>query len=91
MDVIFRKTTGLRGWFTVVNRAYVEPRRYGKHGEILIDYEETEIHQARRASGGDVLGRRRMKTTLRGPENVRHANPDYMVEKGYSSNDGSTP
>ncbi|KAE8452654.1 hypothetical protein EG329_013913 [Mollisiaceae sp. DMI_Dod_QoI] len=46
MDSIFQKTKSV---FTVVRQAKEEPRRYGKHGETLIDYEQTEEHK-RRAS-----------------------------------------
>lgn len=46
MDSIFRKCTS---YLTVVKVAHDEPRRFGKNGEQLIDYEETEEHQ-RRAS-----------------------------------------
>ncbi len=46
MDSIFRKC---RSYFTLVQIARDEPRRYGKNGELLINYEETEEH-ARRAS-----------------------------------------
>lgn len=90
MDVIFQKTTGWKGWFTVVNRAHVEPRRYGKHGEMLIDYEDTEIHHARMANARNVLGGRREKLGSSGVENVRHANPDYVTEKGHFSQGGSS-
>ncbi|EXJ89874.1 hypothetical protein A1O3_02941 [Capronia epimyces CBS 606.96] len=44
MDTIFRKTKSI---FQVVWTAKQEPRRYGKNGEILIDYEETGEHQRR--------------------------------------------
>lgn len=46
MDSIFHKTHSI---FSVVRVAREEPRRYGKHGELLIDYEHTEEH-LRRAS-----------------------------------------
>jgi hypothetical protein len=46
MDSIFQKTKNI---FTAVWTAKHEPRRYGKNGEILIDYEESEEH-LRRAS-----------------------------------------
>ncbi|KIW11419.1 hypothetical protein PV08_10719 [Exophiala spinifera] len=46
MDTIFHKTKNI---FTVVWTAKHEPHRYGKNGEVLIDYEETEEHH-RRAS-----------------------------------------
>jgi len=42
MDTIFRKTTS---WLGVVKTAADEPRRYGKHGELLIAFEETEEHR----------------------------------------------
>lgn len=46
MDTIFQKTTSI---FNVVQVAKDEPRRYGKNGELLIDYEQTDEHR-RRAS-----------------------------------------
>ncbi|KAK4104430.1 general substrate transporter [Parathielavia hyrcaniae] len=46
MDVIFHKVDdGWKGVFTVVHRARVEPRRYGKRGELLVEYEKTEEHR----------------------------------------------
>jgi len=50
MDSIFDKTTSA---FNVVKIAREEPRRYGKHGEMLINYEETEEHK-RRASRAKI-------------------------------------
>ncbi|EHK96214.1 putative Sugar transporter STL1 [Glarea lozoyensis 74030] len=48
IDNIFRKTSrGWRGWFDVVKIARDEPRRYGKHGELLIEYENTDEHRRR--------------------------------------------
>ncbi|KAI9806713.1 MAG: hypothetical protein M1825_006170 [Sarcosagium campestre] len=47
MDAIFRKSTG---WLNVVKVAREEPKRYGKKGELLINYEETEEHARRLAS-----------------------------------------
>jgi len=44
MDSIFHKTKSI---FTVVGTAKHEPHRYGKHGEVLIDYEETGEHERR--------------------------------------------
>ena len=52
MDVIFAKTKNI---FTVVWTAKHEPRRYGKNGELLIDYEETGEH-ARRISYAERRG-----------------------------------
>ncbi|EJD44146.1 sugar transporter STL1 [Auricularia subglabra TFB-10046 SS5] len=39
MDSIFHKSTSV---FDVVRVAHDEPRRYGKHGELLINYDDTE-------------------------------------------------
>jgi hypothetical protein len=41
MDTIFQKVKGWKGAFTVVHQARVEPRRYGKNGELLISYDES--------------------------------------------------
>jgi sugar porter (SP) family MFS transporter len=46
MDNIFHKVDdGWKGVFTVVHQARVEPRWYGKNGELLVDYEKTEEHR----------------------------------------------
>jgi len=50
MDSIFHKCHGTAGWFTIVRTARDEPRRYGKNGELLLAYDETEEHQQRQAS-----------------------------------------
>lgn len=50
MDSIFHKTTSI---FNVVKVARDEPRRYGKNGEQLINYDDTEeaaAHAERRRS-----------------------------------------
>lgn len=61
MDLIFRKTSkGLSGWFGVVRTAHNLPPMYGKHGELLINYEETEEHKERInsvAGQGGIAGR----------------------------------
>lgn len=44
MDEIFRKTTTI---FDVVKIAKDQPHRYGKKGELLINYEDTEEHTRR--------------------------------------------
>lgn len=44
MDTIFHKTTSI---FDLVRVAREEPRRYGKNGELLINYEETDEHRRR--------------------------------------------
>ncbi len=47
MDSIFRKC---HSWFTLVQIARDEPRRFGRKGELLINYEDTEDRAERRAS-----------------------------------------
>lgn len=47
MDEIFQKTTSI---FDVVKVAAEMPRRFGKNGELLIDYEQTETAERRRSS-----------------------------------------
>lgn len=48
MDEIFHQVHGFKGIFTVVKVAREMPRRYGKKGELLINYDETA--EARRVS-----------------------------------------
>lgn len=48
MDEIFHQVHGFKGIFDVVKVAREMPRRYGKNGELLINYDETA--EARRVS-----------------------------------------
>lgn len=48
MDEIFHDVSGFKGAFSVIKVANTKPRRYGKNGELLINYEDTE--EARRVS-----------------------------------------
>jgi hypothetical protein len=48
MDEIFHDVSGFKGVFEVVAVARNKPHRYGKNGELLINYDDTE--EARRAS-----------------------------------------
>lgn len=64
MDEIFHKVHGFKGAFDVVKVAKKQPRRYGKNGELLIAYDDTEEAQEverRRSSvvsgGGRKTGR----------------------------------
>lgn len=45
MDEIFQESRGLKGALDVVKNSFNKPRRYGKNGELLIDYDETEYHR----------------------------------------------
>jgi hypothetical protein len=40
VDDIFRKT---KGWFNVVSTARHQPQRYGKNGELLIEWDSEKI------------------------------------------------
>ncbi|KAG6034115.1 hypothetical protein E4U19_003802 [Claviceps sp. Clav32 group G5] len=42
MDTIFQKVHGWKGAFQVVHQARIEPRRYGKNGELLIVADEAD-------------------------------------------------
>ncbi|CAF9929922.1 MAG: hypothetical protein HETSPECPRED_007499 [Heterodermia speciosa] len=80
MDSIFRKAHGPAGWFSVVKIAHDEPRRYGKNGELLIAYDETEEHAQRQASvvsasGVDMSRKQRI-------ENVENVDEEGKAEKG---------
>jgi hypothetical protein len=61
IDTIFRKT---KGWFNVVSTAKHEPLRYGKHGELLIDYEQTEEHAMRSHSIASAGGAKPVSRTV---------------------------
>lgn len=68
MDTIFRKTDSI---ISVVRVARNEPHRYGKNGEQLVNYEDTDDH--RRAS--HVSSGKRVN-------NKDHSNSDYFLEGG---------
>jgi MFS family permease len=51
MDTIFHKVSGPKAYFDVVPVAFKEPRRYGKNGELLIDYKETDEHKSKVGAG----------------------------------------
>jgi hypothetical protein len=46
MDEIFQDVKGLKGAFTVVKVANTKPNRFGKKGELLINYQDTEAYQS---------------------------------------------
>lgn len=66
MDEIFQDVHGFRGAFDVVKVAREKPHRYGKKGELLIDYNDTEAAERRRSS---VAGQ--------SPDAIRSANKGY--------------
>ena len=80
MDSIFRKCKGTAGWFNVVRIARDEPQRYGKNGELLIAYDQTEEHQRRQSSvvSGTDMGRAAKIAE------ANRASMDGEAEKGFS-------
>ncbi|KAL8746667.1 MAG: hypothetical protein Q9190_001356 [Brigantiaea leucoxantha] len=71
MDSIFRKCGSI---FTVVKIAKNEPRRYGKKGERLIRYEETDEHRQRQASVVSAKDPEKPRAEM--VENTNLTNPD---------------
>jgi hypothetical protein len=69
MDAIFRKTTSI---WDVVKVAADEPLRYGKNGELLINYTETDEHFRRASHVSEKRG------------NKQHADPAYQAELGHA-------
>lgn len=64
MDAIFHKVDGAKGWLDVVKVARDEPYRYGKNGELLIDYEQTEEAGMRRRSSVQRMSDEEKMTTV---------------------------
>lgn len=58
MDSIFQKVSGWRAAFTIVHQAKIEPRRYGKNGELLIRVDEADekAHAEHQNGGSHDLG-----------------------------------
>jgi hypothetical protein len=69
MDTIFQKVSGFKGAFDVVEQARIEPRRYGKNGELLITIEEAdEKATTEHGSSEDGTGRARNTGVLASPD-----------------------
>lgn len=60
MDEIFHKTTG---YLDVVKISKEMPHRYGKSGELLIPYEDTDFGAMRRDSIGSQEGMKERKVS----------------------------
>ena len=71
MDTIFSKT---RSIFTVVKVAKQEPHRYGKDGEMLIDYENTAEHERRKSSVAYATAPRRLSQASGGEKGAAEHN-----------------
>ncbi|KEY65089.1 hypothetical protein S7711_08158 [Stachybotrys chartarum IBT 7711] len=52
MDTIFQKVSGWRGALDVVHQAKVEPRRYGKNGELLLTVDQVDEKGSSEHRGG---------------------------------------
>lgn len=77
MDTIFHKTTSI---WNCVSVARNEPRRYGKNGEVLIDYQETDEAAVRRASVNGGGG---------GSVKREAVGQEQLMENGKSNSDGA--
>ena len=64
MDEIFQDVHGLRGALDVVKVSLTKPRRFGKNGELLIKYEETDHYRS-------VAERRRSSVASQGTAQPR--------------------
>ena len=72
MDEIFHKTTNI---FNVVKVARDTPRRFGKNGELLINYEDTEeaaAYSERRRSSIVAQQAGEAKTAANGTDAEKH-------------------
>lgn len=71
MDEIFHKVHGFQGIFDVVKVAKEQPRRYGKKGELLIPYEDTEeAREVARRRSSVVSGSKGAETGVYNTEKV---------------------
>ncbi|KAK0387133.1 hypothetical protein NLU13_5446 [Sarocladium strictum] len=80
MDIIFQKVTGWKAAFTVVQQANIEPRRYGKNGELLMSYgdsgDEKDIRGGHNSSdAGSLEGRGIMTKTTNGTTDEEQHRP----------------
>ena len=93
MDSIFQKAdregkgSFWQPLFNVVKIAKNEPRRYGKNGETLINYEDTEEHLSieRTRSGVARSISSEKKRDARAVEDTARRNPGYYAENGSAS------
>lgn len=80
MDEIFQEVHGFKGAFDVVKVSLTKPRRFGKHGELLINYEDTERARS-------VAERRRSSVAGQGTNEYKRegGDPQHYEEKSDSS------
>lgn len=82
MDTIFHKTSNV---FDLVSVARAEPHRYGKNGELLINYEETEEH-LRRASYVSEKAKSKMVARTGDVETGKGTHFEHRKESSSDSN-----
>lgn len=94
MDSIFKKTDREAGgsfWkplLNVVKIAATEPRRYGKNGETLINYEESDDQlqvERSRSTVANSIEEAEKKDKAKTVEDKSRTNPDYRAENGSAS------
>lgn len=80
MDEIFQEVHGFKGAFDVVKVSLEKPRRFGKNGELLIDYQDTERARS-------MAERRRSSTAGQGTDQFKYegGNAQQYEEKSDSS------
>jgi hypothetical protein len=97
MDSIFRKAdreskgSFFQPLFIVVTIAANEPRRYGKNGEALINYEDTEDHLSiERTRSSVARSSAEKKRDARAVENTHRRNPGYYAKNGSAADSSSS-
>ena len=76
MDAIFQESKSI---FDTVKVAHDMPRRYGKKGELLINYEDTDQHRRRSSVAQGVLPKPSAETYENGADGEKNGTD---VEKG---------
>ena len=84
MDEIFHKTTNI---FNVVKIAHDQPRRYGRKGELLVRYEDTEEYAEAQRRRSTIGAPERRRSSITAPprkdgEAQRHLEHVDLSEKG---------
>lgn len=91
MDEIFHKSTSV---FDVVRlaRPSVTPNRYGKNGELLVNYLESDEHRRRSSVAGGATETAMEKARADAVENKPRAEHDegYRAEGGYAGGSGTS-
>lgn len=91
MDEIFRQVEGWKGAFDVVRvaRPDVTPNRYDKHGNLLVNYLDTEEHRRHNGIRTDGLTARKAGNEAFEDKERSSHNEGYHVEGGFASGSDS--